>query len=152
MAAQRLTIFEKLQIVEYADKLIADSRAAALSDHQSKKGKKHSVRGLNVQKKCQEHFGSKLGGIKVCVLRKHSEDQKWRDLTEKQQKTFYQLPDSVKVSLGLQTVKGYKSLPPGKVQDRLKDDAELPRLNVPGPVLEARLYVLVFLYCLRLVR
>lgn len=149
MAAQRLTIFEKLQIVEHADKLIADSRAAAPSDRPSKKGKKHSVR---VQKKCREHFGSKLGGIKVCVLRKHSEDQKWRDLTEKQQKTFYQLPDSVKVSLGLQTVKGYKSLPPGKVQDRLKDDAELPRLNVPGPVLEARLYVLVFLFGLRLVR
>ena len=139
-AAQRLTIFEKLRIVEYADKLIAEAKELQPESTSSRNKKtqpsRECIKGLNLQAKCKEHFGAKLGGIKVCVLRQQCAEQKWRQLTEKQQKSFYQLPDSVKLSLGLDSIKGYKALSPQALQQRLENAKGLPRLNIPTPVLE----------------
>eukprot|EP00435_Cladocopium_sp_Y103_P041766 s2061_g11.t1 len=141
-AAQRLTIFEKLQIVEYSDKLIEEAKQLTSESTSSRNkktpGSRERIKGLNLQAKCKEHFGAKLGGIKVCVLRQQCTEQKWRLLTEKQQKSFYQLPDSVKLSLGLDSIKGYKALSPQELEKRLEASKGLPRLNVPTPVLEDR--------------
>ena len=122
-------------MIEWAQQLNPEPTS---SRNKKTKPARECIRGLNLQAKCKEHFGAKLGGIKVCVLRQQCTDQKWRLLTEKQQKSFYQLPDAVKLSLGLDSIKGYKALGPKELQKRLEASKALPRLNIPAPVLEDR--------------
>lgn len=132
---QRLTIFEKLQILRYAKEL---TDATALS-RGSKKGKRLRAysRGLNLQKMCANKFPGKLRGIKVCQMKQQAERQKWHLLTEHQQRRNYQLTDQLKLSLGLDSsVKGWKALNPSSIAEKLKSDKELPRWRVPAKVLE----------------
>lgn len=132
-----MTIFQKLQVLRYADELLAK----CLKPKRGKAGRsgafaKKCARGINVQRMCEIKFGDMLGKAKVCVLRKAAAAQQWGKLTEAQQKTMYQLSDSVKVSLGLEDqVKGYKALGQTQMQ-KILDSGSLNRWNVPGTVLQ----------------
>ena len=124
----------------YANETRQASQEALESVKRSKK-KQHKkqrkfIRGLNLQRTCELKFGAKLGGIKVCQLEKQAETQKWHLLTEAQAKQACQLTDSLKISLGLDSTKGWKALPPDTRAQRLKNKNDLPRWNVPGSVLE----------------
>lgn len=117
-ARRALTIYQKMQIVKYADEVeqniptlekrhpAARARGKVASDQVRwiRKRKK----GIDVQALCRLKFGSLLGGIKVCVLRKRARLQKWSLLTEAQQRSMFSLTDEVKQSLklGADTIKG----------------------------------------------
>lgn len=145
-SSQRLTIFDKMEILKYAqevtDKHVETMKAARAEQGQTQKKTKSSrrtwLRGLNLQSVCAKRFPEKLKKIKVCQLRKQAERQKWHLLTEAQQKNTVQLSDQMKLALGLEAnVKGWKSLPPDKVSERIQNEEELPRWKVPAKVLEA---------------
>ena len=68
-SAQRLTIWDKMQILKYADETRQASEEALASVKRSKK-KQHKkqrkfIRGLNLQRSCELKFGAKLGGINL---------------------------------------------------------------------------------------
>lgn len=142
---QRLTIFQKMEIVEYAKETRKNFEEGL--KQLKRRGRKNKqkqkqtqwIKGLNLQRSCSLKFGEKLKGIKVCQLLKQAEEQKWHLLTEHQQRSQYQLSDSLKLALGLQgTVKGWKALPPDVLAEKVKVDKDLPRWTVPGQVLEER--------------
>lgn len=151
---QRLTIFQKLEIVRYANQLWQDFQEKHERDNpsddetemapRSKKRKRgfgdevrRVIKGVNVQRACEIKFQNVIGKIKVCQLQKACRIQKWESLTEKQQKSLYHLPDSLKVSLGLShLVKGWKSLDPASFQKLSDDNMAIKRWSVPGPVLK----------------
>lgn len=93
-----------------------------------------------MQSMCRQKFGIQVGQIKVCQLEKQAKEQQWHLLTQAQQKKTLQLTDQQKMSLGLDSVKGWKSLrdDPSKFAEKLKTQAVLPRWDVPGQVLEER--------------
>lgn len=140
-AKQRLTIFEKMEIVAYAEEQL-EQHQKSLKEIKKSKKKHHKkqrefYKGLSLQKLCDNKFRGKLNGIKICQLRCQAKSQKWHLLTEHQQKKAYQLTDEMKVSLGLESnVKGWKTLPPTKVAEKLASKDGLPRWRVPGKVLE----------------
>ena len=108
-ATQRLTIFEKLEIVNFAEKTVREFQESMPAKKEP--AVRAYVKGLNLQAVCRQKFGAKLGGIKICVLRKQAKEQKWRLLTTQQQKTMYQLKDVLKLSLGVtSSLKGYKAM------------------------------------------
>lgn len=149
---RRLTIFQKLEIVRYANQLWQEHREKHESDNpvddemarRSRKRKRglgdevrQVIKGVNVQRACEIKFQGVIGKIKVCQLHKACRLQKWESLTEKQQKTLFHLPDSLKVSLGLShLVKGWKSLDPESFQKLSDDNMAIKRWSVPGPVLK----------------
>lgn len=145
-ACQRLTIFQKLEIVRYADALIAESRKQADDKVEKPASKKHIgarirdwQKGVNIQSACKAKFGNILGNIKVCQLRKAARKQKWEELTETQQKSTYQMSDALKVSLGNESsVKGWKSLGSKRAEVEIKAGRNLQRWRVPAPVLQDR--------------
>ena len=137
--APRLTIFQKLEIVRYAEKLLEERQ----SESQPKKRKRRRpkmrdwVHGINLQRACQVKFENVIGRIKVCQLRKAAKEQRWEELTERQQKTFYQLPDSLKATLGHgDRLKGWKALGNESLEACCKDQGHLKRWVVPAPVLQ----------------
>ena len=139
---QRLTIFEKLEILDYA-KSVRDQHEEALASVRNSKKKVHKkqrryIKGLNLNKSCQRKFGAKMGRIKICQLKRQAEVQKWHLLTEVQQKKTYQLSDSMKVALGLGSVKGWKALTPGQIAEEVQKVEKLKRWNVPAKVLEEK--------------
>lgn len=140
-AKQRLTIFEKMEIVAYAEEQL-EQHQKSLKEIKKSKKKHHKkqrefYKGLSLQKLCDNKFRGKLNGIKICQLRCQAKSQKWHLLTEHQQRKAYQLTDEMKVSLGLESnVKGWKTLPPTKVAEKLASKDGLPRWRVPGKVLE----------------
>lgn len=137
---QALTIYQKLQIVNFANDLVKEKRKEAAENNPKRKlkGKDRCyVRGLNLQKVCQEQFGAMLGKIKVCQLQQQAKSQKWHLLSENQQRAMHQLSDACKVNVGLTTsVKGWKALSEKAVHQRIEEQGSLPRWTVPGPVLE----------------
>ena len=146
----RLTIFQKLEIVDFALSL-TDARAAELPRCKGKKKKKtqkktqirNVLKGCNRQQMCLQKFPH-LGGIQICRLIKAAEEQSWRSLSIAQQKKFFHLPDSLKCALGLQKkVRGWKSLGVDAIEAAVKDGCNLQRWNVPGPVLQEGLQLCV---------
>ena len=118
-----------------------ERKATGVEKMKKKSGelKRTWTKGLNVQAVCKQRFPESLGGIKICQLRRQAREQKWAELTEKQQKSLTQLSDSMKVALGLEKkIKGWKSLPPDKIAARLRQNEDLNRWSVPGKVLEER--------------
>ena len=140
-AKSRLTIFEKLEVVQFAEKLMQNREVFPPPKRIRSKAapvRKRFRKGVNIQARCKLHFGERLGGIKVCNLIRKAREQQWDKLTIKQQKQHIQLTDSLKVSLGLEgTVKGWRSLTEAHVSQSLQENGSLRRWTVPGPVLEA---------------
>ena len=155
-----LTIYDKLKILKYADNLrmkqrpqkskdknagkkkkrpapICDADAESEAVVQTKGQKRHVRRGINIQAACKAHFGDFLGGMKVCLLRKRAQQERWNELTEKQQKTLYGLTDELKMAFGLQhRIKGYKCLGEADLTRRIKDNGKVQRWKVPGCILQ----------------
>ena len=141
------TIYEKMQVVDFASSLIATNKpkiAAALRKRKRNAGgerkrkvrRRFSCRGLNLQKLCEQKFPS-LRGIKVCTLLAQCEKQKWRSLSIEQQKKYFQVPDSLKVALGQHDkVRGWKQLGRDKLMENIQEKGFVNRWNVPGPVLQ----------------
>ena len=134
-----------MEIVNFAEKTKAEARAALEEERPSKrrKGTEHRqrdfIKGLNLQAVCKNQFGDRLGRIKVCQLCAQAKEQKWSCLTIQQQKSMYQLTDSLKLSLGLMArVKGYKSMNVDQIKEKLQHQKALQRWTIPGPVLEDR--------------
>jgi hypothetical protein len=135
-----------LEIVRYADALIAEYRKQADDKVEKPASKKHIgarirdwQKGVNIQSACKAKFGNILGNIKVCQLRKAARKQKWEELTETQQKSTYQMSDALKVSLGNESsVKGWKSLGSKRAEVEIKAGRNLQRWRVPAPVLQDR--------------
>ena len=131
-----------MQIVKYAKEVLEQHRSFQAGDalKRKKKGQGRSWNhGLNLQKVCAQRFPEKLNKIKVCVLRRQAEEQKWDQLTEAEQKSCSQLTDVMKMNLGLESqIKGWKSLHPDKVMEKIQQNEDLKRWNVPGKVLEER--------------
>lgn len=99
--------------------------------------KRKKKRGLNIQQLCRIKFGSGLGNLKVCRLRKVASEQKWHSLSESQQRKMYGLTDDMKQALGLSgTVKGWKALSHDDARDVISKKSKLQRWNIPGEVLK----------------
>ena len=156
--ARRLTIFQKLEIVRFADKLCQEHQRDNPPDEMADGSKKRKrglgdqvrlyVKGVNVQRACEIQFQGVIGGIKVCQLQKAAKLQQWEALTERQQKTMYQLPDSLKASMGLShSLKGWKSLDPGSFE-KLSHGMTIRRWTVPGPVLQDSIVRMTWELCL----
>lgn len=102
-SSQRLTIYEKMEILAYAKQVTEEYRRSAKElkrkGKRSTKAKKQRqfVKGLNVQRLCEVKFQGKLNRIKICQLKAAAEAQKWHLLTEQQQRTSYQLSDTMKL-------------------------------------------------------
>ena len=81
--AKRLTIFEKMQILKYAEEVVAkhseERKATGVEKMKKKSGelKRTWTKGLNVQAVCKQRFPESLGGIKICQLRRQAREQKW---------------------------------------------------------------------------
>lgn len=142
-ATPRLSIYDKLKILDYAEQVKAEHKkkiGELMKKTKSKKKRAYNRqfwKGMNLQKACENKFKEKLGKIKVCQMRKQAEQQQWRSLPEFEQRRMTQLSDSMKVSLGLDdSVKGWKALPLEKKNERLEDMQQLPRWNIPAKVLE----------------
>lgn len=136
----RLSIFQKLEVVDFALSLVKQSKNVLKSSRKKKKISSKKIRsafrGLNLQQVCSNKF-PKLGRIKVTALIKAAEEQSWRSLSEMQQKKYFQLPDSLKVALGLEKrVKGWKAIGPEKLQEVVQERGRANRWAVPGPVLQ----------------
>lgn len=131
-------------MVQYAAELRKQHRASMTQLRSSKKKKhqrqRHFCRGLNVQAQCRQKFGAPFGNIKICQLEKQAKQQRWHLLTEAQQRASRQLTDQQKMNVGLDSVKGWKSLrdDPSRFSDKLKTHIVMPRWDVPGRVLEER--------------
>lgn len=150
--APLLTIFQKVQIVDFAVALVAEKKQAAqmlLLGRRSRK-KKHTpgnqgsrqerayrVRGLNLQKVCEKRF-PELNGVKVCQLIAQCEKQSWRSLSVHQQKRYFHIPDSLKAALGQKTLRGWKNLGYDGLQQLAEEKGTVNRWAVPGPVLQDR--------------
>lgn len=152
-AGQRLTIFEKMEILAYAEELEAEHKQTWKAIRKSKK-KAHEkqrrfCRGVNIQKLCEIKFAGKLKGIKICQMKSQCASQKWYLLTEHQQRNTFQLSDVQKVALGLQgLVKGWRSLPPDQIAETVKAESDLKRWQIPGKVLEEGLSKMFMVYML----
>ena len=137
----RLTIFEKLQVVDYAKGLLKDQ--PILKKARTRLTKKTMVRqrfkaGMNLQRLCELKFGDRFGKIKVCQLLRAARKQEWEKLSVSDQKRYFHLPDKVKVEFGQgHLVRGWKSLSGQAIADRLDKTGSLSRWDVPGPVLKA---------------
>ena len=140
--APRLNIFQKVQIADYAAGLLAESRQKLVvkkrrKTHAKPSARKYFAKGLNLQALCENKF-PQMRGIKICQLIYQCETQSWRSLSVHQQKRYYQLPDSLKVALGIGKVKGWKSLDQDALAEEMQKTGKLNRWSVPGPVLEER--------------
>jgi hypothetical protein len=125
LKAPRLTIFSKLQVVKYAQDLM---KAVESKDVESAKGKK--------KKDCEQKFPN-LGKIKVGSLLRQADEQCWASLSIDQQKKWFQLPDHLKVAMGLSDkVKGWKNMSTDKIQEKATEQGHVQRWDVPGPVLQ----------------
>lgn len=135
-AQQRLTIFQKMEIVRYALKLAMSKEVITTRIRKKSAPKKRRFRkGMNIQRQCEIAFPI-LKGVKVCKLIKQSEQQKWREMPEREQKRTYMVKDSWKATVGQTNVRGWKCLTHSQICDRLETCGKIPRWNVPGPVLE----------------
>lgn len=143
-----LTIYEKMQIVNYAQEL-EDKAGGTRQPHpktrlRSKSDsstvtwkKKGSRKGLNLQHLCKTKFGDQMGAIKICVLRKRAREQKWAELTESQQRSMYSLTDEMKKHLQLHgTMKGWRSLGEEDVSALVQNKGKLQRWKIPVEVLK----------------
>ena len=140
----RLSIYDKVKIVEFAEKLLQEAplHASRCNARNSGQGlllfrhRENFRRGINLQSRCQQEFPN-LGKIKVCVLIRRCKEQSWKTLSTEQQKKYYQLPDDIKVALGrTEDVKGWKSIGYEALHESVKQKGTINRWNVPGPVLE----------------
>lgn len=138
-----------MEIVEYASSLIkggVDNLVLAKKkrgNDEKKSGKKRRffkpcfVRGVNLQKVCEQKFPH-IKGIKVGVMVRQAKEQSWACLSEKQQKQFYHLPDSMKQAMGVKRkLRGWKTLRQDGLMNKIDKDGALNRWTVPGVVLEA---------------
>lgn len=142
--AHRLTIFSKLQVVKYAQNLM---KTLESKDVESAKGKKrrnpnarfrrmHCVQGVHLQRACEQKFPN-LGKIKVGSLLRQADAQCWASLSIDQQKKWFQLPDHLKVAMGLSDkVKGWKNMSTDQIQEKATEQGHVQRWDVPGPVLQ----------------
>lgn len=146
-----LTIHQKLEIVDFALELIKEARGKVVIKRKrnpKKAGgdpnrpgvsvaiKKYKVKGLNLQAKCLQHFPH-LEGVKVTQLIAQAEIQKWRSLSPKQQMQYRQLPDSVKLALGISNkVRGWKCLRGDHFEKTCQEKGRINRWKVPSSILE----------------
>lgn len=142
-----LTIFQKMEIVNYADSLESQhGRSVA----KRVKGKtpapevlhhKKRKKGVNVQLACKQKFGTLLGGMSVFKLRQQSQKQKWHLLSESQQRRMFHLTDELKMSLGLKdSIKGWKVLTDNDAISVIDKKSKLQRWNIPGEILKAHVH------------
>lgn len=134
------TIYEKLQVVKYAEALEAQQKRTVILRNKTKR-KERSVKkrkkGLNIQSACVAHFGPTLGKLKVCRLRKVAEEQRWKELTEAQQRSMYGLTDELKQSMGLNPLlKGWKTFSEKEREEIIEREGKLPRWRIPGDILK----------------
>ena len=142
--AARISIFQKVQIVDFAENLLQTQKPISQGRRKRKAkptaGKHHVrvnfLRGVNLQRACQQKF-PQLGRIKVSALIKQCHQQSWRSLSKAQQVRWCQLPDNLKASMGLtRKVKGWKALTPQQLSDSAKEKGYVQRWAVPGAILE----------------
>ena len=139
---QRLTIFQKLEIMKYARSLLEEHSLVSTSKKRLHRKtdvpRKRFRKGMNLQALCKNRFGATLGSIKVCQLLKAAKTQMWEKLTVAEQKKFYLMPDKVKVAVGLSsTVRGWKSLGHEDIIQQVERGDQLRRWNAPGAVMKA---------------
>jgi len=155
-ARRALTIFEKMQIVHYAEELEAKHHGLASKVPLRRvKGKKSCVglalkprkkkRGVDIQSLCKLKFGERMGTIKVCLLRKRAREQKWFLLPESQQRKMYSLTDEVKQALNLEasTIKGWRTWSEEAAKKHIEDKGKIQRWKVPGEVIKERYHRLI---------
>lgn len=140
-----MTIFQKLQICDYALALLREAKQKVVISKSSrgKKGqkakppkRKNFAKGLNLQKLCEQKF-SHMRGVRVCRLLYQCEHQGWRNLSIAQQKRSFQLPDACKVALGQSTkVRGWRSLGSDGMQEAIESKGFVNRWAVPGAILQ----------------
>ena len=149
--ASRLTIYQKVKIVDYAVALIAEKKQTQFALHRKRNSKKKSsrdqgnrqqrafrVKGLNLQCVCEQKF-PELQGVKVCQLIVQCERHSWRSLSTQQQKRYCQIPDTLKAALGeTTTLRGWRALGTDAIQDLAEKKGVVNRWAVPGPVLQER--------------
>lgn len=94
-------------------------------------------KGLNIQSACRAHFGPMLGNLKVCRLRKVAKEQRWKELTEAQQRSMYGLTDELKQSMGLNPLlKGWKTFSEKECETTIEREGKIPRWRIPGEILK----------------
>lgn len=137
--ANRLTIFQKLEVVNYAKEVAKDKNIITFRVRgKSAPKRKARLKGVNITAACKARFPRIRGSVTKWM--RAAEKQRWGELTLQQQKSCYQLTDEMKMVLGLaDRVKGYKALGKDEKIQRLTENAALPRWNVPGPVMEVGL-------------
>lgn len=143
-----VTIYEKMQIVKFAQELDNKHQSPAIAHPKTRvKGKVNKLgvtwnrkrkRGLDIQAQCRIKFGSMLGGMNVSRLRKKAKDQKWFELTEDQQRRMYSLTDSMKKALDLDKskIKGWRALTEEEVKESLEKEGKVQRWKIPGEVIK----------------
>lgn len=142
-----LTIYEKMQIVKYAEELEAASPGLAsrvptkrVKEKVCNAGvewKKKKRRGVDIQSLCKTKFGPLLGGIRVTKLRQRARVQKWYLLTEAQQRKMYSLTDEVKKALKLeQRIKGWRALSEEDTRGQIESSGKVQRWKVPGEIIK----------------
>lgn len=150
--APRLTIYQKVKIVDYAVALVAEKKQTKFAvsrkrqnskkkspcDQGNRQQRAYRVKGLNLQRVCEKQF-PELQGVKVCQLMMQCEKHSWRSLSIQQQKRYYQIPDTLKAALGMTTtLRGWRSLGPDGIQKVAEEKGVVNRWAVPSPVLQER--------------
>ena len=137
-----VTIYDKMQILKFADKV---EQEAGLAPKRKVRGKKpggavakRKIRGLNLQLRCRAEFGALLGGMKVSTLRKRCKEQRWHELPDSQQRKMFSLTDEAKKALGLTSFKGYKHMTEDDVHARIEKNGAIQRWSMPGEILKDR--------------
>ena len=113
------------------------------------KKRKNYLKGLNLQKLCEQKFPY-MRGIKICQLIYQCEEQSWRSLSVHQQKRYYMVPDSLKVALGKQQqVRGWKSLSKDEFTEAVEKNSTVNRWSVPAAVLKDEVRLESLFFCIR---
>lgn len=136
----RLTIFQKLQVIDFAEEVIAEaksnSRSSRKKTRKTKKLRGNFIRGMHLQRVCEQKF-PQVGKIKISQLLKQAQEQSWRSLSVAQQKQYCQLPDSLKVAMGFtDKCKGWKAVGTEKFQELAREKGYVNRWKVPGLVMQ----------------